>query len=720
MSASDCPPDDRLRAYELGDVTEAEIEAIADHLRGCPGCVARLSGLQAGTDPILAVLRADLGKLPDASAYWRVVDELTDRPADAPARKRLGAGDRLGEYRLLEELGEGGMGTVYRAVHARLERVVAVKVLRRGRWADPASLARFEREMKAVGRLRHPNIVHATDAGEADSVPYLVMELVDGRNLARVVKEDGPLPLTEACEAVRQAAVGLQHAHEAGLVHRDVKPSNLIRTAEGTVKLLDLGLAMMTSSPPDPELGAPSSPTRAGESLTSRTVGTLEYMAPEQRRDPHQVDARADVYGLGCTLWFLLTGKPPRAGEAVGSGPDPGGLPAELWRRFLASDPADRFPTAAAAAAALNSASRPDRGRRLTRRAWLAITGGSAAAALAAAVVFRPRPESAKTIGSTATGRGTDSGAGRRQLPRPPIGKAPLTPAEAKDLQKRWADYLGRPVTYDGPHGMRFVLIPPGEVGLRENPTPRDEKPPDVAAQVTITSAYYLGTCEVTIAQFRAFIDAAKYVTEPEENGMGGTLMTWTPHPSGDRTRPPSRVVEMKPEYVWRNPGYPGASEQHPVTQVSWRDATRFCEWLGHHQGTYRLPSEAEWVWATLAGSPGFTFARPDGGPITDYLWYALNSDYRPQPVATRKPNPWGLFDTTGNVGEWCLDWYDKLPTGTFTDWRGPADANPKGLHVYCGTVCHSNHGGVTRSRLNSADYAVGFRVLRDANTATD
>src|SRR5262249_40919805 len=158
----------------------------------------------------------------------------------------------LGHYRLVAKLGEGGMGAVYKAVHTKLERVVALKVLPAERLADPQAVTRFEREMRAVGKLQHPNIVAAHDAGEIDGTHYLVMELVEGSDLARLVRDRGPLPIAEACELIRQAALGLAHAHEHGLVHRDIKPSNLMlaraaqSSAPPTVKVLDLGLALLS------------------------------------------------------------------------------------------------------------------------------------------------------------------------------------------------------------------------------------------------------------------------------------------------------------------------------------------------------------------------------------------------------------------------------------------------------------------------------------------
>ncbi len=221
--------------------------------------------------------------------------------AQLPTHDGLG---RLGQYELLEKLGQGGMGTVYRAMHTLLKRVVALKVLSAEWMHDAKAVARFLREMEAVGKLDHPNIVRASDAGEADGAHFLVMELVDGVDLAKLTENRGVLSIADACEVVRQAATGLQHAHEHGLVHRDVKPSNLMLTSAGKIKVLDLGLARLYGD------------HGTGAELTSNSqiVGTPDYMAPEQGFGSQVVDIRADVYSLGCTLYKLLAGHPPFSG----------------------------------------------------------------------------------------------------------------------------------------------------------------------------------------------------------------------------------------------------------------------------------------------------------------------------------------------------------------------------------------------------------------------
>ena len=178
--------------------------------------------------------------------------------------------EMLGEYRLLEELGRGGMGRVYKALHTKLDRVVAVKVLPRGRVGDQKAIVRFEREMKAVGRLAHPNIVQAHDAREIDDTPVLIMEFVDGLDLAEIVRRIGPLPMAEACQLVRQTALALQCAHEHGLVHRDIKPSNIMLARSGEVKLLDLGLARFYAGTASGGHCAPSPSARHGTRRADR------------------------------------------------------------------------------------------------------------------------------------------------------------------------------------------------------------------------------------------------------------------------------------------------------------------------------------------------------------------------------------------------------------------------------------------------------------------
>jgi hypothetical protein len=372
-----CPSTEQLLAFSQGRLASGSLEEIGRHVAGCRPCEERLGGLDDSSDALLGNLSRFLrsGPAPPDPALARIEARARAIPLGRPASLQAtvverrpppeGEGDALegavlGSYRLQRALGKGGMGRVYQAVHVRLQKVVAVKVLPPTHDSD-TDVARFLREMEALGALAHPNIVSATDAGEAGGRHFLVMEYVDGLDLGAVVRRHGPLTAADAAEAIRQAAAGLQYVHEHGRVHRDLKPSNLMLAADGTVKVLDLGLALLHRDRP------------AGDELTvsGQVMGTADYMAPEQWLDSHAVDIRADIYGLGCTLYKLLAGAAPFAGPdwataqrkrtahleaAVPPLRDRPDVP-EAFRavlaRMLAKDPDQRFPTPAAVAEAL-------------------------------------------------------------------------------------------------------------------------------------------------------------------------------------------------------------------------------------------------------------------------------------------------------------------------------------------------------------------------------
>ncbi len=207
----------------------------------------------------------------------------------------------LGKYKLLGHIGTGGMSSVYLAEHIRMGDKRAIKVLPKSRVRDATYLARFQLEAKAIASLNHPNIVLAYDIDNEDDVHYIVMEYVDGIDLQQLVKRDGALDFSTAADIIGQAARGLEHAHSKGVVHRDVKPANLLIDNKGSVRLLDMGLALVAA-------GDDESLTVANN---ENVLGTADYLAPEQALNSHNVDHRADIYGLGCTFYFLLTGKPP-------------------------------------------------------------------------------------------------------------------------------------------------------------------------------------------------------------------------------------------------------------------------------------------------------------------------------------------------------------------------------------------------------------------------
>jgi serine/threonine protein kinase len=317
---------------------------------------AWLSEAQTSSAEVHRVRETELAAAAETGAHVPSPEPIAPAAPAGQGLPRL-----LGEYELLEPLGAGGMGVVYLARHRRLDKRVALKLLPAAARGSDDLIARFLREMKAIGDLDHPNLVEALDAGESDGTVYLAMKLVVGVTLGDLVKQKGPLPVAEACALARQVAQGLDYLHTRGWVHRDLKPSNLIRTPEGVVKILDLGLAHWLS------------PEEGSEDLTSAgmILGTADYIAPEQVGGM-ELDARADLYGLGGVLFFLLTGRGPFAhckGRAARlaahvqeTAPDVRALRPEtpapvanLVARLLARDPADRPASAAEVARLLAS-----------------------------------------------------------------------------------------------------------------------------------------------------------------------------------------------------------------------------------------------------------------------------------------------------------------------------------------------------------------------------
>ncbi len=289
----------------------------------------------------------------------------------------------VGPYKVLSRIGNGNSGVVYLCEHVSMRRKVAVKVLQGRRAKDGVALQRFLREARAAAALNHPNVVHALDLGCEGDVHYLSMEYIDGSSLMGLVRAEGPVAPRRLAGYLRQAAAGLAHAHAAGLVHRDITPSNVMVGRDGTVKLLDLGLALFAE---------------CDENLTQgASLGSLGYIAPEQERDGHAVDARADIYSLGATICFAMTGRAPSPRRATDTPapPDAGDTQSDadllraIVRRMMAPHPADRYPSALAVIEAVTE--------------WLPL----------------PAPPRAGAEPARAPGRAADAGADRAPEPVP-------------------------------------------------------------------------------------------------------------------------------------------------------------------------------------------------------------------------------------------------------------------------------------------------------------
>ncbi|MBX7106650.1 MAG: SUMF1/EgtB/PvdO family nonheme iron enzyme [Gemmataceae bacterium] len=535
----------------------------------------------------------------------------------------------LNDYVITDRLARGGMGTVYCALHRRLKRTVALKVVGDGRGTRASRHTLFLQEIEAAGRLVHPNIVTAYDAGEARGISYLVSEFVDGTDLHRLVETQGPLSPAEAMRAIRDAASGLAFAHGQGVIHRDVKPSNLIRTAAGTVRVLDVGLARFIHD---------------GDAEKSRVVGTPDFMAPEQATNPDSVDARSDVYGLGGTLFYLLTG---RAMFAVGSVDDrmaahqkderpsltdsAPGVPRavdDLYRRMTARVPADRPASMAEVIAAIDAMARP-------RRRRLIVLGLLTVALAMIALMAWPGPERDVTM-----------------LEVPFDGAA----AQA-DCSRR----TGLPVRIEPVSGLVARLIPAGRFvagtpadafaawmpGSPENAIRvRIQAEPQIRA--IVDSPFYISATEVTVAQYRRFVQLQSYLTLAERPGGTGYRLAG----NGD--------WQIVSGANWQSAGQQSLTDDHPVCNLGRDDCAAYCRWLNDQLAgkfTCRLPTEEEWEFACRAGSAGYWTTGDDRAEVKQLAWYAGNidpADSQLRPVARKAANAFGLFDMHGNIAEWC------------------------------------------------------------------
>ena len=351
-----------LTAFASGQLSESKAEDVERHIDLCDPCTQTLIGLS--TDDTFVGLLKQAGN--PATQATMGVTRLDHGLASNDATEALTEHSR---YEIVEPIAQGGMGKVFKATHRMMDRTVALKVIKNELMRNTEVVERFHREVKAAAQLSHPNIVTAYDAEQANGIHLLVMEYVKGTTLADLVKRNGQLPITKAIDYARQAAAGLQHAHEQGMVHRDMKPHNLMLTPDGTVKILDFGLASLSSetiaTSDDVSQSTDTSLTRVG-----CVMGSPDFISPEQATDARQADIRSDIYSLGATLYYLLCGQPPfsdggvdqRLKDHAETAPVAinrlrHDVPQELSdvvSRMLAKDPAQRYASPREVESALN------------------------------------------------------------------------------------------------------------------------------------------------------------------------------------------------------------------------------------------------------------------------------------------------------------------------------------------------------------------------------
>lgn len=301
-----CPPVERLKSLSCGNLTDNDTDQLLAHLYECDACQQEMSQLENHSDTFIGQLKAVANQLNDPfetepefhTATARALAALTSVADNEPNLPQ-----QIGEYEVLHPIGHGGMGRVFAGQHTKLGRPVAIKILARHRHWDQTMQARFAAEMKVIGSLNHPNIVVAHDAREVDGVAVLVTELIDGLDVGELLRRNAQLTIADGCAIAAKICAALEHIAAKNLVHRDIKPSNIMVSMDGSVKLLDLGLARLLAS----------ENSTADYTATGQAMGTADYIAPEQINNARNVDGRADIYGLGCTLYKLLSGRAPFA-----------------------------------------------------------------------------------------------------------------------------------------------------------------------------------------------------------------------------------------------------------------------------------------------------------------------------------------------------------------------------------------------------------------------
>lgn len=628
------------------------------------------------------------------------------------------------KYLILDLIDVGGMGMVFKAIHRTMNRVVAIKMISQNLFSSPEQIKRFQREVRVAATLDHPNVVRSFDADQTNGVHFLVMEYVSGSNLSQVIRDKGPLTLEQAVYCILQAARGLRYAHKRGIIHRDIKPGNLMIDKDEKIKVLDLGLANVDESLREYSTVLAGKSDMHNTTQTELTnpgmmLGTISYMAPEQSLDASRADSRSDIYSLGCTFYFLLIGEPPFQGDSIFKiflqhqnqnissirelRQDVPQAIEDIYLKMLAKNPDERFQTMGELISALeeceislpkgnifkevHESKRENRiNKRIKTRAqpsdienprssfrqinknwFLLIPVIFLILGFGSYQILKPRPSKEERVPSPVTSV-----------------SIPAKPSPSKSEHSSPPPRI-KPVKQDAPPpdisvGMKFKLIKSGTFQMGSDSDWESSKP---AHSVTLTKPFEMSIYEVTQKQYET-------------------------------------VTGTNPSY------FKGAN--NPVESVSWKDATKFCRILsempaekaaGYH---YRLPTEAEWEYAYRAGTTTKYWFGDDETQFSNYGWFIENADRTTHPVGKKEPNPWGLYDMSGNVYEWCQDVYGSYPDKKVIDPQGKQSGLDRVLRG--GGIrneapfCSSIHRYHVPWGLRRDDW--GFRIVRESIDHTE
>lgn len=642
---------------------------------------------------------------------------------------------RFGRYEIEKELGRGSMGIVYQAHDPRLDRRVALKVLRSDLVSSEPFVKRFLKEARAAARLAHPDIVTVFDVDEDRGTVYIAMELLPGEPLDQLIRKKMFGEKEIVLFGIRMAHV-LDYAHKNGVVHRDIKPANIIIDPDGRLKITDFGVARIED---------PSAPQ---QTVAGEVLGTPAYMSPEQALG-RRIDGRTDIYSMGVVLYELCTGVRPFRGDTVSAilmailhdtPPEPKTMNtaispelAGIIMKCMSKEAGGRFQTGKALAEALEQLGRkeelaappaPSTTKSRRRPAFFLVSLVALGIGSGLAYRFLFNHGNAGLEHPTSTNPEPSAGlaeANRKieELERKIVDARKIqVPTENNDgaveeAKRNTAGPGGKrgasatkqpelPAATPAIMKMEFVLVPRGTFLMGspadETGRSRDEGPQH---EVRISKSFHMGKYEVKVSEFREFVKTTGYRTEAEVKGWA-----WVRR---------GKKWERDPGLSWDNPGV-SQDESHPVTCVSWNDAAEFAKWISRTTGrSHRLPTEAEWEYACRAGNRSAFGIGAGDGSLESHGWFFQNSGAKTHPVGRKRSNAFGLYDIHGNAREWCQDWYGEYAAGSSVDPSGPstgAKRVSRGGNWGAGST-DSRCADRKNSIPSDASARIGFRLVR-------